>query len=354
MVKQHRTVVLVAVAGLLGLAAVGLLRRTGAEPIEIATAEVTSGPIVRRIMVTGTLEPMRTVAIGSQVSGTIQSVEVDFNDTVKAGQIVARLDPSLYEARLIEAGAGLAQSRSELVRLRAVADDATTKLDRVEELAADDLVPTAEFDLARLTARDAAAAVKAAVAGVDAARASVAEARVGLNHTIVRSPIDGIVISREVEVGQTVSASVQTPVLFTVADLRQMQLLAEIPESDVGGVRPGSRVSIQVESIAGKTFAGTVSSVRLQPVVEQAIASGQGAGSGTPTPTGTSGTASPPGTPTTPAATSPAGAPVGAAAPPSQPSTATASSAGVVTYTAVIDVNNTEGAVPPVVLRSSI
>jgi HlyD family secretion protein len=106
MVKQHRAVVLVAVAGLLGLAAVGLLRRTGAEPIEIATAEVTSGPIVRRIMVTGTLEPMRAVAIGSQVSGTIQSVEVDFNDTVKAGQIVARLDPSLYEARLIEAAPG--------------------------------------------------------------------------------------------------------------------------------------------------------------------------------------------------------------------------------------------------------
>jgi RND family efflux transporter MFP subunit len=344
-----------------------VLRGSGADSIEVTTAEVTSGTIARRIMVSGTLQPARTVALGSQVSGTIQSLEADFNDQVRAGQIVARLDPSAYQAHLTEAEARLAQARAEHTRLQVAADDARTRVARAELLAADELISGAELDLARLTVKDAEAALRAAAAGIAATQAMLTQARVSLNHTIIRSPIDGIVVSRDVDVGQTVAASVQTPVLFTIANLRHMQLLAEIAEADVGGVRPGSRVTFQVESIGNQPFEGTVTAVRLQPVLEPASASSSGAGSGNPVPAGSSGLSgtSAPATSaaTPPSATSPAGAggtqtaPLGAssagaspgasASTPSQASGGGATTGGVVTYIAVIDVNNATGTVPP-------
>ncbi len=226
-----------------------VMPRGGGENIRVQTAEVTSGPIVRRALVSGTLEPARMVEVGSQVSGTIASVEVDFNSTVKAGQVLARLDPASLQARLTEAEAGLVKARAERADRQAVLDDSRRKLESAQTLAGDEQLARAELDLARTTMLQAEADARAADAGIRAAQAGVAEARVGLEHTVIRSPIDGVVIGRHVDVGQTIAARVNAPVLFTLGDLRRMRLLADVPEGEVGGVRQGSQVRFEIESI---------------------------------------------------------------------------------------------------------
>jgi HlyD family secretion protein len=331
------------------------------QPVNLTTAPVTTGDVERRIMVTGTLQPARSVAVGAQVSGTIQSIDADFNDAVQAGQVVARIDPSIYEAQLVEATARLTQLRAEHDRAEAAADDAQTKLTRSEQLGAADVIPAAELDAARVSAKQAASALKAAAADIAAAQAVAAEAQVSLNYTTIRSPIEGFVIGRHVDVGQAVKASVQTPVLFTIADTRRMHLLAEIAESDVAGVRPGSKATFQIESLGIQSFEGTVSSLRLQPYLQQVArpadrgtassesqtvtsspmpvgsSSAQPSSVTSPTPTGTSGTVETASPPTGQSA--PATAATGSSiAPPA---------GGVVTYFAVIDVNNAGGTVPP-------
>ena len=265
-----------------------VMTRGGGEDIRVQTAEVTTGPIVRRALVSGTLEPARMVEVGSQVSGTIASIEVDFNSSVKAGQVLARLDPASFQTRLTEAEAGLLKARAERAQRQAVLDDARRKLENAQTLAGDEQLARAELDLARTTMLQAEADVRGADAGIRAAQAGVAEARVSLEHTLIRSPIDGVVIGRHVDVGQTIAARVNAPVLFTLGDLRRMRLLADVPEAEVGGVRQGSHVRFGIESIGDRLFTGTVAEVRLAPALTQA-ASTSGTGP-TPTPTATSGT----------------------------------------------------------------
>ena len=245
--------------------------------LQVQTADVTSGPIARRVLVSGTLEPARMVEVGSQVSGTIASLAVDFSSRVKAGQVIARLDPALFETRLAEAEAGLARAQAERASRVAALDDARMKLENAQALAGDQQLARAELDLARTAMLQASADVKGAEAGIAAARAMVTEARVSLDRTIIRSPIDGVVIGRHVDVGQTIAASVQAPILFTIGDLRRMRLLAEVPEGEVGGVQRGSQVSFDIESIGGRAFTGTVADVRLSPQVAPATATNAGA-----------------------------------------------------------------------------
>jgi len=357
---RYRWALIVAlVAGLAVIAAVVGTR--GDDKVQVQTTEVTSGPIVRRALVTGTLEPARMVEVGSQVSGTIAAIEVDFNATVEAGQILARLDPASFQTRLIEAEAGLAKARAERAERQAILDDARRKLENAQALAGDEQLARAELDLARTTTLQAEADVKGADAGIRAAQAGIAEARVSLEHTVIRSPIDGVVIGRHVDVGQTIAARVNAPVLFTLGDLRQMRLLAEVPEGDVGGVRQGSHVRFEIESLGARSFSGTVAEVRLAPALTEA-ASMSGAGS-TPTPTSTSGTSTS-GTSTSGAATSataPSGTstslpassstPATAASTPSAASRSTSAQSatrqGVVSYIAVIDVDTANQNVPP-------
>ena len=357
---RYRWALIVAlVAGLAVIAAVVGTR--GGDKVQVQTTEVTSGPIVRRALVTGTLEPARMVEVGSQVSGTIAAIEVDFNATVEAGQILARLDPASFQTRLIEAEAGLAKARAERAERQAILDDARRKLENAQALAGDEQLARAELDLARTTTLQAEADVKGADAGIRAAQAGIAEARVSLEHTVIRSPIDGVVIGRHVDVGQTIAARVNAPVLFTLGDLRQMRLLAEVPEGDVGGVRQGSHVRFEIESLGARSFSGTVAEVRLAPALTEA-ASMSGAGS-TPTPTATSGTSTS-GTSTSGAATSataPSGTSTGLPASSSTPATAASTSSaasrstsaqsatrqGVVSYIAVIDVDTANQNVPP-------
>jgi HlyD family secretion protein len=237
--------------------------------VQVTTAVVDAGPIVRHIVATGTLQAVRTVDVGAQVSDTIQSLDADYNSIVRKGQVLAKLDPSLIDAQLQEARAAEQQAEASVLASRTAVDDAATKLDRAETLGAKGLIQQSDLDAARIAKQSADADLKAAEAQVVEAHANVAQAAVNLEHTIIQSPIDGIVIARNVDVGQTVAAAFQAPVLFTIAtDLTRMQVEVDIDESDVGAVQPGTPVTFQVESYPHETFEGSVAQVRLQPVAE--------------------------------------------------------------------------------------
>jgi HlyD family secretion protein len=282
--KARRPFWIAALLVLSGIAAWSGLGRRRAPFIEVSTAAVTKGPIVRRISASGTLQAVATVQVGAQVSGTVQSIDADFNTIVHAGQVMAKLDPALFAAALgeaqaafVQAQAAKAQAEASAEGLQTAVDDARMKLTRAEELGARGIIPQSDLDAARIAMDEAVAALGAGKSQVNQARAAVGQAqaavdqaRVNLERTIITSPIDGIVVSRNVDVGQTVAASVQAPVLFSVAaDLRHMQLEVDIDEADIGGVQPGGRAMFQVEAYPDQIFAGTVSEVRLQPVAEE-------------------------------------------------------------------------------------
>ena len=260
--------------------------------VEVSTSAVTAGPITRRIVATGTLQAVTTVEIGSEVSGVVQSLEADYNSPVHVGQVIARIDPSEYDAQAREARAARGQAQATLERAQAdvrgfegAVEDARAKLTRAQALSDTQLIPRADLDAARaaMTAATAdlasgEAAVDQAGAAVQQATAAVEQAAINVEHTIIRSPIDGIAIERNVSVGQTLAASMQSPVLFRIAaDLRQMQVQVDVDESDVAGLTPGDPATFEVESYRDETFRGTVSQVRLQPVAAQTAAAASSA-----------------------------------------------------------------------------
>ena len=238
--------------------------------VQITTAPVTAGSITRRVFATGTLQAVTTVEVGTQVSGVVQSLQADYNSLVRAGQIVGRLDPSTYAAQMRSARARLGEAQAAVVNLQAAVEDAQTKFARAASLFARQLIPESDLDDARVTRDEATADLAAGQAAVVQAEAAVHEAEFDLSHTIIRSPIDGIVVDRAVDVGQTLAASVQSPVLFRIAsDLAHMQVNVDVDESDVAGLQPGEPVTFDVESYPGETFHGTLLEMRLQPVAEQ-------------------------------------------------------------------------------------
>lgn len=244
---------------------------TGPAPL---TAAVTRGDVVEAVDATGTVEAVTTVQVGTQVSGTIQSLHADFNSKVRKGQVVARLDPSLFQTQVDQARATVARLQAEVERARAALGDAQLKQRRARDLLAKELIPLSELDTADANAVQAEAAVKAAEAQVTQARASLNQAEVNLGHTIITAPIDGIVISRNVDVGQTVAASMQAPTLFVIArDLTRMQARASISEADIGRIQSGQPVAFRVDAYPDETFVGTVTQIRLQPVIEQNVVS---------------------------------------------------------------------------------
>ena len=254
--------------------------------VEVTTGPVTSGPIDRVIVATGTLQAVTTVDVGSQVSGNIQELDADFNSIVKKGQIIARLDPSLFQAQLEQAKATLEQARATAARARsdltgAGVDllDAQEKYSRAKALADQQLELPSDLDAAAIAVDEARASQKSqqatvvqADAAVGAAEAAVTQNQINVDHCIITAPIDGIVIQRSVDVGQTVAASVAAPTLFVLAaDLRKMQVEVDIDESDIAGPSSGEGVTFQVEAYPDETFAGTVTQVRLQPIAEQTV-----------------------------------------------------------------------------------
>ena len=247
--------------------------RDGEAP-QYTTVAATRGDVVETVEATGTLEAVTTVQVGSQVSGTIRSLHADFNSRVRKGQVIARLDPSLLQAQVDQAQATIVRLQADVDRSRVALEDAQVKHRRARELFAAQLIAAMDVETAESTARQAEASLKAAQAQVTQARASLSQNQVNLSQTIIAAPVDGIVISRNVDVGQTVAASMSAPTLFVIAkDLSEMQVNASIDESDIGRIEPGQAVRFRVDAYPRDTFTGTVSQVRLQPVVVQNVVS---------------------------------------------------------------------------------
>ncbi len=221
-------------------------------------AEIERGPIEQSVSASGTLNPVTLVNVGTQVSGTIRAVHADFNQRVRAGQPLAEIDPALIEAQLVQLQANLQEADTQL-RL------AQRKLARSEELMARGFVSGAQID-------DERQAMEAARARTRAIQAQIDRERTNLGYTVIRSPIDGVVIARSVDVGQTVAASFQTPQLFLIArDLRDMQIDTNVAEADVGSVAVGMHASFRVDALGEREFQARVRQIRLNPKVEQNV-----------------------------------------------------------------------------------
>lgn len=222
------------------------------------TAKVDQGAIVQRVSANGTLNPVVLVNVGTQVSGTIEKIYADYNDSVKAGQVLARLDAALLAAQLRQSQANLASADAALKLAEANAR-------RAEFLFEKQMVSQANIDQAQQT-------LEAARAQVAAARAQVHRDQTNLNYTVIRSPVSGVVVARDVDVGQTVAASFQTPTLFKIAqDLSKMQIDTNVAEADIGGVQVGQLVRFTVDAHPSKEFQGTVKQIRLNPKIEQNV-----------------------------------------------------------------------------------
>jgi len=267
------TIVLLALFG--GGGYYGYLRYKGDKPtLQLVTATVSRGNVVQGIDATGRLQAVTTVQVGSQVSGTIKTLNADFNSQVKKGQVVAELEPSLFQTQVEQAEATVVRAQADLERSRVQLEDSKLKLTRAKDLAERKLIPQADLETAQANNSQAEAALKSAQANLVQGQANLNQNKVNLSHTIITAPIDGVVINRNVDVGQTVAASMQAPTLFEIANnLAQMQVNANIAESDIGQIAVGQPVRFQVDAYPGQNFTGTVAQVRLNPVIEQNVVS---------------------------------------------------------------------------------
>jgi HlyD family secretion protein len=247
------------VAAVVLIAAALLLRRcTSGSGVTFQTAPVTRGPITQAVTATGTLNPVQNVQVGSQVSGNIQKLFADFNSIVKAGQVIAQIDPVVFQASVNQAEGDVANARAalELARLNEA---------RTRALVAKQNSAQSDLDQATATLHQAEANVKIKEGALEKVQADLA-------HCTITSPIDGIVISRNVDVGQTVAASLQAPVIFAIAnDLSKMQIDANVAEADVGGVAVDQDVDFTVDAFPMRTFQGKVVQVRNAPITVQNV-----------------------------------------------------------------------------------
>lgn len=246
-------------AALLAVVAFVLTRGDGgSDPYR--TAAVDRGEIVRAVSATGQLQPLVSVDVGSTVSGLVKSVEVDFNATVKAGDVLARIDPETFQQRVRQLQAGLTQARAQAAQAQA-------ELGRYQRLAREGFA-SEQLLLERRTA------LTSANASVSLAAAQLAAAQVDLDRTVIRSPVQGVVVDRQVDPGQSVAASFQAPVLFVIAqDLAQLEAAITVDEADIGEVREGMPVRFTVDAFADETFDGRVSQVRKQGAANQGVVS---------------------------------------------------------------------------------
>ena len=236
------------------------------------TAPVERGDLAVTVTATGTLAALDTVEVGSEVSGRVLQVHVDYNDQVRAGQVLATIDPEQAQARADEAAAQVAAAAAAQRRAAASAEEARQNLARARQLAASGLVSPQDLDASQATARRAEADVASARAQATVAQASHSASRSALQKTQILAPIDGIVLARSVEPGQTVAASFQAPVLFTLArDLREMTLHVDVDEADVGKVREGQPATFTVDAYPGRTFPSEVISLRNVPKTDQNV-----------------------------------------------------------------------------------
>jgi HlyD family secretion protein len=250
------------------------------------TSKAEKGDIHDVVEATGTINAVTTVQVGSQVSGTISKLYADFNSHVKKGQVLAEIDPSLFQGALLQARADLenaranaAAAKANLAKARATAEQAKSDYARNVAMAEQGIISRQQLDAAKATADSAVAAVNASAAQVTQANAQVAQkaaavtvSQTNLDHSIIRSPIDGVVVNRTIDIGQTVAASLQAPNLFQIAqDLTKMEVYTKTDESDVGMIKVGQPVRFKVDAFPKDTFRGSVMQVRMNPTTVQNV-----------------------------------------------------------------------------------
>jgi HlyD family secretion protein len=272
--RSRNTFRWIAVVGIVG-GAFGLWRwrQSHAEaPVAFRTARIDRGTVEETVTATGALNAVVTVQVGSQVSGNIEKLGADFNSRVKTGQIIAQIDPTRFKANLAQTEATLKSAEAAVVRAEVNVRQSKVELDRAQALAAKSVIGAADLDAAKSKYDQAVADLAASQAQVAQSRAQVGIARVDLEHCIIRAPIDGVVLQRSVDVGQTVAASLQAPVLFTIAqDLARMEVHAAIDEADIGKLHEGQEAHFSVDAYPGQSFDARIFQLRSQPTVTQNV-----------------------------------------------------------------------------------
>jgi HlyD family secretion protein len=271
---------------LLGVAVLAAFVVTRPKPVQYTTVKVSKGDLRDEVQATGTINAVTTVQVGSQVSGTIAEIGADFNSKVKKGQVIARIDPSLFQGALLQAQADLANAqanvtaaRANLAKAQATAVQGKQDYDRTVSLTQAGVVPQQQLDAAKATYDSDVAMVNASQAALVQAQAqskqkaaAVTVAQTNVSNCIIRAPIDGTVIARSIDVGQTVAASLQAPTLFTIAqDLTKMQVYTNTDESDVGMIKSGQKVEFRVDAFPKQTFTGSVQEVRMNATTVQNV-----------------------------------------------------------------------------------
>lgn len=250
--KNQKATIIIVVVILIITSAVFLLNANGKTEYTFETVIVERGAISNTVTATGTLEATNTVVVGTQVSGVIEKLYVDFNSKVKKGQLIAELDKSTLQSNLENAEADLSNAEADLEYQKST-------FERNKKLFEKEMISESDFDLSKYNYKKSEASLKSA-------KANLSKAKQNLGYTSIYAPIYGIVMNREVEEGQTVTASMNTPELFTIAnDLTEMQVEADVDEADIGIVTEGQRVKFTVDAFPDETFSGDITQVRLQP-----------------------------------------------------------------------------------------
>ena len=262
-IKISKVWILVAIVVVLAVVAFLLSGNKKKEQVQFNTAEVAPANIVNTVTATGTIEPVTSVTVGTQVSGIVSKLYVDYNSVVKKGQVIAELDKSNLISELNSAKASLEQAKASLSSAESSLSYQAANFRRNKALYQKGLISGNDYESARLSYQTAMASVSSARDQVSAAREQVKKAQTNLGYATITSPIDGVVLSKSVEEGQTVAASFSTPTLFTIAkDLTNMQVVADVDEADIGDVKVGERVTFTVDAYPDNTFSGTVKQVR--------------------------------------------------------------------------------------------
>ena len=255
----------------LGIVAFFTLRHKE-DALKFRTEKVVRGDIEAAVTATGTLNAVTTVLVGTQVSGTIKNIHADFNSPVKKGELIAEIDPAAFEAQAEQARANLLTARANLEKSVVALTDTERTMNRSKELFSKDFVARSELDTAETNYATAKAQVSASKAQVAQAEAALKAAETNLRYTRILSPVDGVVVSRSVDVGQTVAASFQTPTLFTIAqDLTKMQINTNVDEADIGRIKNSQDVEFTVDAYPETLFKGSVFQIRIAPIIVQNV-----------------------------------------------------------------------------------
>jgi HlyD family secretion protein len=267
--KKYFVIVLLLVITI--IAAVWFISRRSPD-VTYKTARLEKGSVVSAISATGTVNPVTTVQVGSQVSGTIQKILVDYNSRVKKGQVIAEIDPALFLAQVEQARGNFLNAQATLQKAKVSLADAKRTLERNRQLISQGIIAQSDVDAVQ-TAYDAAqAGIKAAEAGIIQTRGALMQVETNLKNSVIRSPVDGIVISRSIDVGQTVAASFQTPTLFSIAqDLTKMQIETSVDEADISRARLEQTATFTVDAYPDRSFQGRVTQIRSAPITVQNV-----------------------------------------------------------------------------------